>query len=369
MTRNVLTLILLSRSIHDQIVELIVPLVRTESQRSGLLSSAFSDHPAIMNQVNLNGSPSAFAAHLLQTLLDYGEIEPGVPAVWRLLERVRDQVGADKQRQIDALKPVIMAAVNGSAPPAQSEQVTAEVISPSRLPIVVIIAMLLIAVVVGAMLLRPSEGAPPIVSPSITSIPPSETLTPNPSLTPTQPVVVLAPTETIAITLELSPMPAEPTQMPSPPAGGAPPTAFTLFRDADSLTLFIPGSQPANLGDLTLTVDGSNAPALASYPAFAGLPMNALPTPICLRLERSASTQPLPQECPADTMVIQQLTDADVFWRAGNQDRTVLIRRGGVLITFCAAGQSRCEFAYSNGNSGSGNSGSGNSGSGSNDDD
>jgi hypothetical protein len=89
----------LSRSTHDRIVELIIPLVRTESERSGLLSSAFSDHPALIDRVNLSGSPSAFAAHLLQTLLDYGEIEPGVPAVWRLLERIRERVGGDKQRQ------------------------------------------------------------------------------------------------------------------------------------------------------------------------------------------------------------------------------------------------------------------------------
>jgi hypothetical protein len=353
----------LNRSTHDRIVELIIPLARTESERRGLLSSAFSDHPALIDRVDLSGSASVFAAHLLQTLLDYGEIEPGVPAVWRLLERIRNQVGADKQRQIDTLKPAIMAALSGSAPSVQSEQMQPEVKSLSRLPIVGIIAMLLIAVVIGASLLRPSEGEPPI-----TPIPPSNTPTPTPTLTPTQAAAVPAPTETTAITLEPSPMPADSTQTPSQPASGAPPTAFTLFRDADSLTLFIPGSQPANLGDLTLTVDGSNAPALASYPAFAGLPMNALPTPICLRLERSGSAQPLPQACPADTTVTQQLADADVFWRASNQERTILIRRGGVLITFCAAGQSRCDFAYSGGGGGSGSSNS-NSNNNINDDD
>ncbi|PJF24341.1 MAG: hypothetical protein CUN53_18315, partial [Phototrophicales bacterium] len=87
----------MNRSTHDRIVELIIPLVRTESERSGLLSSAFSDHPALIDRVNLSGSPSAFAAHLLQTLLDYGEVEPDVPAVWRLLEQMRARVGQDKQ--------------------------------------------------------------------------------------------------------------------------------------------------------------------------------------------------------------------------------------------------------------------------------
>lgn len=314
----------LSRSSHDRIVELIIPLVRTESERSGLLSSAFSDHPALIDRVNLSGSPSAFAAHLLQTLLDYGEVEPGVPAVWRLLDSLRERVGQDKQRQIDALKPTILAALSAS-------DIAADPPEPG-VKRLLIVSGLVTAVIVVIAAIR--AFAPPASQINPTDTPPSLTVAP-------------APTETAVSTQES-------TQTTLQPTSGAPPTAFTLFRDPDSLTLYIPGAQNADLGDLTLTVDGSNAPSLASYPAFVGLPLSALPTPICLRLERSGSAQPLPQSCPAETTVTQPLANADVFWHASNQDRTVLIRRGGALITFCAAGQSRCEFAYADAGDGSG---------------
>lgn len=129
--------------------------------------------------------------------------------------------------------------------------------------------------------------------------------------------------------------------------------SITLFLDEDSLTMLVPESGLVSLDGIGLEVDtgaGLVTRFLQDYPSFRGLPFDSLPTPICLRLERSQSDAPLPISCPAQAnrLFIQTLANADIFWfdSATNQGRTVRLMRRSEVLDFCAAGQSECSLQY-----------------------
>src|SRR5688572_13348228 len=90
------------------IIGLIEPFVRTEGERLALVETVL--YTAQRNSdIDFAGSPDEFARRLIYRLRDYGEIEPGKPALWALLDAIRPNVGADLQTQIDALRdPIYM---------------------------------------------------------------------------------------------------------------------------------------------------------------------------------------------------------------------------------------------------------------------
>jgi hypothetical protein len=93
-----------------------------------------------------------------------------------------------------------------------------------------------------------------------------------------------------------------------------PDVAVTIFRDEDSLTIYIPDSGGAvSLQGFRLeVVDSRNnrvSHGLEEYPSFRGLlPFNNIPTPICLRLERDGSRVVLPLNCNGSTLLTQRFT-------------------------------------------------------------
>jgi tetratricopeptide (TPR) repeat protein len=120
---------------------------------------------------------------------------------------------------------------------------------------------------------------------------------------------------------------------------------LTLYRDADSLTIFAP-SVPYGLALQVTLPDGRTlTQSLVAYPAFRGAQPDA---PACFRLERAGSASPAPQDCPRAQIHIQTLTDGDVFWHDStlNQDFTLLIVRDEQIYGVCAAGISRCSATF-----------------------
>jgi hypothetical protein len=87
-----------------QIVELLVPLMQTVSERRGLLGLALDDSSPVFRQLDFSGAPGTFVSNLISTLVHYGKTEGGKQALWILLEVVRDEVGVDKQQLIDDLR-------------------------------------------------------------------------------------------------------------------------------------------------------------------------------------------------------------------------------------------------------------------------
>ncbi|MBN2267719.1 MAG: NACHT domain-containing protein [Candidatus Babeliaceae bacterium] len=100
----------LSRETLDEIVDLLAPLVLTDTKgRCTLLEQAFGPNSPVLRVVDLSGSVNTFAIGLVSNLAYFGEIEPGKQALWALLETVsnHDLVGADKKLRIEALRDVI----------------------------------------------------------------------------------------------------------------------------------------------------------------------------------------------------------------------------------------------------------------------
>jgi hypothetical protein len=57
----------------------------------------------VLEQINWGGTTSTFAVNLVTTLVNFGECEPGTPALITLLESLKSQVGGNKQEAINRL--------------------------------------------------------------------------------------------------------------------------------------------------------------------------------------------------------------------------------------------------------------------------
>lgn len=99
----------LSAATIKTIVELVQPLCDTENERRALIDWIFAGASSSPD-IDTSGAPLEFTRRLVFRLIDYGEIASGSTALWALLEAIRPQVGVDKQRQIDDLRPAIFSA-------------------------------------------------------------------------------------------------------------------------------------------------------------------------------------------------------------------------------------------------------------------
>jgi hypothetical protein len=88
---------------QQEIVELLTPLMERENERHGLLRLALGQDTPVLRQINFGDAVQPFILHMIGKLTAFGEIEPGKPALWALLEVARDQVGVDRQARIDTL--------------------------------------------------------------------------------------------------------------------------------------------------------------------------------------------------------------------------------------------------------------------------
>ena len=127
---------------------------------------------------------------------------------------------------------------------------------------------------------------------------------------------------------------------------------IVIFRDVDSLTIYVPENQQVSLEGLKFQVTSATGEVierlLGQYLSFIGLPFENVPTPICLRLLRDQSNRVIPNDCPPDWTLNQRVSDADVFWydRPSGQGRLVLIFREDSMQGLCPAGQSQCRISY-----------------------
>ena len=92
-----------SSGLDDRIRAVLRPLMATEQSRQARLTRAFHAYPGLLDRVATGGETGVFLSHLLQTLRDYGEVEPGRPALRALLESVKDEVGAGDRATIDQI--------------------------------------------------------------------------------------------------------------------------------------------------------------------------------------------------------------------------------------------------------------------------
>ena len=92
-----------SSGLDDRIRAVLRPLMATEQSRQARLSRAFHAYPGLFDRVATGGETGVFLSHLIQTLRDYGEVEPGMPALRVLLESVKDEVGVSDRERIEEI--------------------------------------------------------------------------------------------------------------------------------------------------------------------------------------------------------------------------------------------------------------------------
>lgn len=97
----------LNRETQQEIVNLLEPRMETLGERLAILRLAFANSPKILGNIRFEGSPRIFTSNLVYELINYGETSEGKQALWVVLEVIRDQVGINIQKQIDALYPDI----------------------------------------------------------------------------------------------------------------------------------------------------------------------------------------------------------------------------------------------------------------------
>lgn len=93
----------LTSELFNRIVSLLAPHLSKEADRRALLIPAFRQHEGLYRQIDWSGDARAFTVQLVELCLNYGEVVPGKPALAALLEALQQQVGADKQQEIDLL--------------------------------------------------------------------------------------------------------------------------------------------------------------------------------------------------------------------------------------------------------------------------
>jgi len=121
----------------------------------------------------------------------------------------------------------------------------------------------------------------------------------------------------------------------------------TIFRDSDSLTLYVPDQGEVSLAGFAFVADNRTY-GLEDFISFRGLPFDRLPTPICFRLIRNGSNPPRPLDCPTTLILTQNLSNADVFWYNSilAVDITFLIQNSESTQAFCASGAVICQFSF-----------------------
>lgn len=126
---------------------------------------------------------------------------------------------------------------------------------------------------------------------------------------------------------------------------------LVVFRDRDSLTLYIGGNNRLALRGFYIEVADNQGVrtrySFEAYPEFSGLPFDALPSPLCLRLQRQGSQSVAPQECralPRNRTLASSLSDGNVFWydQLGGQGTFLQFILNTQELDFCPPQESRC---------------------------
>lgn len=92
----------MDKPLFDCIVRQLLPHMDEPASRKALVTTALYGSP-VLDRIAWDGAPYPFTVHLIQLLHEFGEIEPGRPALVALLEEVATHVGTDKHKEIGRL--------------------------------------------------------------------------------------------------------------------------------------------------------------------------------------------------------------------------------------------------------------------------
>jgi len=104
----------MDKPLFDRIVQQLLSEMDEPASRKALIESALYGSP-ILQKIQWDGAARPFSVRLVRQLDEYGEIAPKRSALIALLEEVKEQVGEDRQKQIDELISALQ------APPAEQD--------------------------------------------------------------------------------------------------------------------------------------------------------------------------------------------------------------------------------------------------------
>jgi formylglycine-generating enzyme required for sulfatase activity len=93
---------MLTKDLFDQIVALLLPEMGDASARKSIIESALYGS-SVLQKIQWDGAARPFTVQLTRLLDEYGEIEPGRPALVAVLEEIRAQTGVGRQARVDEL--------------------------------------------------------------------------------------------------------------------------------------------------------------------------------------------------------------------------------------------------------------------------
>lgn len=98
----------LSRKSIVEIVDLLMPVMPTTvTERKMLLDVALIPENSLLSQINLGEPPKVFVTQCVQQFDRFGEIEPGIPALARLLEIITPQMDSDQKEKAYTLRMIL----------------------------------------------------------------------------------------------------------------------------------------------------------------------------------------------------------------------------------------------------------------------
>jgi hypothetical protein len=133
------------------------------------------------------------------------------------------------------------------------------------------------------------------------------------------------------------------------------PVSIVIFREADTLTLYVPDKGLVSLEGLTIeatAIDGTKlSKRLDEFAAFRGLPFDRIVAPACFILESNLKTSSMPLECreiPPERVFTERLTPANMIWydSVADEPRLILITRDEETFGQCPATLPQCEIVY-----------------------
>jgi hypothetical protein len=104
----------MDKTLFDRITQQLLSEMGDSAARKALVVSALYGSP-LLAQIQWDGAARPFTVRLVRQLHEYGDIQAGRPALVALLDEVKGQVGADRQKQLDELIDALQ------APPAAQE--------------------------------------------------------------------------------------------------------------------------------------------------------------------------------------------------------------------------------------------------------
>lgn len=121
---------------------------------------------------------------------------------------------------------------------------------------------------------------------------------------------------------------------------------IVVFRDEDSLTIYVPGEGQVSLQGLQIQDATGYNHLLQAYVDFQHINFSRIAAPVCLRLVRDDSRTTAPQACATAEQHLQTLTNADVFWHDAFMNQTSIISVIGDATQVICNQDARCDVLF-----------------------